>query len=293
MNQEIAIISSRSDPASTNIALRLRELAEWETKTVEGGEYKVYHGYRLIFIDGELIHLRGIDQYLSSLGISPDLIVFASRHKAKEGIPWLGGHFTGIIDDDGSFEISTASPAGLKAYLSSIASVAPSGFGLSAEATHHGPTDIIIPSFFAEIGSSILEWSDPVAGNAAAKAILSLENAISRDGRLRSDVSSQPAILGFGGGHYVQRQTELILGTGAAFGHMFSKYQAGVLSEELVEEAAVKSGAMFGYIDKKSFRSAERDRIKRILEAAGLELLGSNEIRELYPENYIKNTINR
>lgn len=287
MSREIAIISSRSDPASTNIALRLEELADWETRAVKGIEYKIYRGYRLIFIDGELIHLRGLDFYLSSLGISPDLIVFASRHKAKEGMPWLGGHFTGIIGDDGSFEISAASAVGLKAYLSRIASDRPSGFGLSAEATHHGPTDISIPSFFAEIGSSIHEWSDPVAGNAAAKAILSLESAIWRDGSLKSQASSQPIILGFGGGHYVQRQTELILETGAAFGHMFSKYQADALSIGLVVESATKSGAIFGYLDKKSFRSAERVRVRQILEDAGLELLGSKEVRERFPTNYI------
>jgi len=259
MSREIVIISSRSDPASTNISSRLQELADWETVKSERGEYRIYREYRLISFDGELIHRRGIESAISSLDLSPDLIVFAYRHKAKSGLPWLGGHFTGSIGADGTFEISAAAPYALKAFLCSIAADIPAGFSLSAEATHHGPTDIATPMFFAEIGSNDLVWSDKIAGNVVAKAILSLADS------LQSRTSSPAVMIGFGGGHYVQRETELILETGAAFGHMFSKYQADMLSPELVWDAAAKSGASYAYIDRKSFRAAERTKYIRCL----------------------------
>ena len=45
-----------------------------------------------------------------------------------------------------------------------------------------------------------------------------------------------PVFLGFGGGHYVQRQTELIFGTAIAFGHLFSNYQVAELNRDVVDD---------------------------------------------------------
>src|SRR5512137_2410098 len=152
MRDEVAIVCSTLDKASLNIASRLLELAGWE----DHGDYKSYGNNRLVIHDQEQINLVGLEDRLAGMGIRPKLVVFACRHKAKEEIPWLGGHFTGKVDPaegEDQRRLSVASPNALRSFLYHVARQALSGFQISAEATHHGPTDLNIPSFFAEIGS--------------------------------------------------------------------------------------------------------------------------------------------
>jgi D-aminoacyl-tRNA deacylase len=260
------IVCSRADPASLNVFERLIELKAWH----EDDGYSSSGTWRLLIHDEKPTVLCGLDDRLSGLGLHPELVVFVCRHVSKSGLPWLGGHFTGSYENC-SRELSTSSPWGLRSFLHNIERNAPPGFEISAEATHHGPTDMKTPSFFAEIGSSELQWRDERAGDAVARAILALEP---RD---------FPVFLGFGGGHYVQRQTELIFEAEIAFGHMFSSYQVAALDEMLVEEARSKSKASFAYIDRKSLRSMERKRIEGILEELDLPLLKGKEIRARFP----------
>ena len=147
----------------------------------------------------------------------------------------------------------------------------PEGFRISAEATHHGPTDLDTPSFFAEIGSTESQWTDPSAGEAVARSILGIE------------LQETPVFLGFGGGHYVQRQTELILGTNASFGHMFSNYQIDALDSDLVEEARDKSGATYAYLDKKSLRSEMKKKLNGIIDDLGMPQMRGREIKAKFP----------
>ena len=266
MMDEVAIICSSADPASLNIYERLLELEPWE----EHDGFWRSGNKCLIIHDGEQSALRGFDAHLNCLGLHPRVVVFACRHESKAGLPWFGGHFTGVIEKFRQ-ELSWASPAGLRSFLCNIRNLAPEGFLVSAEATHHGPTDMRTPCFFAEIGSTMAEWCDVHAGEAAARAILALE------------IRELPVFLGFGGGHYVQRQTDLIFEANIAFGHLFSSYNASWLDAKLVRDAGQKSGASFAYIDRKSLRSAERLRIVSILEDLGLPMLRSAEIRAKFP----------
>ncbi|MDM7940823.1 MAG: D-aminoacyl-tRNA deacylase, partial [Methanothrix sp.] len=244
MMDEVAVICSSSDPASLNIYERLLELEHWE----EHDGFRRSGNKCLIIHDEEQSALRGFDAHLNGLGLHLRIVVFACRHESKAGLPWFGGHFTGVIEKFRR-EVSCASPAGLRSFLCNIRNFAPQRFQVSAEATHHGPTDMRTPCFFAEIGSTMAEWCDVHAGEAAARAILALE------------LRELPVFLGFGGGHYVQRQTDLMLKADIAFGHLFSSYNASWLDAKLVRDASQKSGASFAYIDRKSLRSADRLRI--------------------------------
>ncbi len=266
MMEEVAIICSRADPASLNIYERLLELEPWE----EHDGYRRSGNRSLIIHNEKQSALRGFDAHLNGLGLHPGIVVFACRHESKAGLPWFGGHFTGIFDNI-QRELSWASPAGLRSFLCNIRNLAPEGFLVSAEATHHGPTDMRTPCFFAEIGSTMDQWCDAHAGEAAARAILGLE------------IRELPVFLGFGGGHYVQRQTDLMFEADIAFGHLFSSYNASWLDAQLVRDASQKSGASFAYIDRKSLRSADRLRIVSILEDLGLPILRSAEIRAKFP----------
>ncbi len=263
MDREIAVICSRADPASFNIYKRLLELCPWQYE--EG--YRSYGRWRLIIHDEKQTRLSDLDDRLVDLGLHPEMIVFASRHEAKAGLPWLGGHFTGILED-GLSKLSAAAPCGLRSFLHNIALP---GYAVSAEATHHGPVDLKTPCFFAEIGSTQKEWQDLQAGETVARAILAL------------DCKELPVFLGFGGGHYVARQTELLFEAAVAFGHLFSNYQMAGVNREVVEEACSKSNATYAYLDRKSLRSAERKRIEGILAEMDLPVLRSREIRAKFP----------
>jgi D-aminoacyl-tRNA deacylase len=229
--------------------------------------YRSYGQWRLIIHDEKQSRLIGLDDRLSYLGLHPEMVVFASRHEAKAGLPWLGGHFTGILEECQS-KLSAAAPSGLCSFLHNIALP---GYAISAEATHHGPVDLKTPCFFAEIGSTAKEWQDSKAGETVARAILAL------------DVKELPVFLGFGGGHYVARQTELMFKANVAFGHLFSNYQMARINRDIVEEACRKSKASYAYLDRKSLRSEERKRIEGILAELDLPVLRSREIRAEFP----------
>ena len=266
MRDEVAVVCSRSDPASLNIADQLMRLESWD----DHGGYSSSGPFRLVVHSERQTALKGLDSTLARLGLCPKMVVFPCRHESKERLPWFGGHFTGKLED-GQRELSAAAPSGLRSFLWNIRKMAPAGYKVSAEATHHGPTDMKTPSFFAEIGSSEQQWNDPCAGEAVARAILEL------------DPAELPVFLGFGGGHYVQRQTELIYQTEISFGHLFSSYQLGSLNAELVDLARQKSGAEYAYVDLKSLRSEEKKRLRAILEELGVPSMKGKEIRARFP----------
>jgi len=265
MTGEVVVLASLRDAASINIARRLLEMESWE----EMGSYSAFKDFRLVFIREELIVQKGLLSRLEAMGLHPDLVVFASRHVSKEGVAWLGGHFTGTVD--GGCQLSRAAPSALKSLIQNLSAEAPPDFRVSAEATHHGPVDMTVPSVFAEIGSTEKEWSDPQAGTAVARAILNLSR------------HQSPTFLGFGGGHYVMRQTALLLETGASFGHLFSNYQLGSLDRECIQDAAEKSNASYAYFDRKSMRSPDKKRIAQILSDLDIELLREREISSRFP----------
>ncbi|VVB72457.1 D-aminoacyl-tRNA deacylase [uncultured archaeon] len=267
---EVAIICSRADPASLNIFEHLQRQGAWQ----ERDGYSSLGRWRLIIHDEKPTALQGVDGLLANLGLEPEAIVFACRHEAKASLPWLGGHFTGVLEK-GNRELSAAAPRGLCTFLRNVISLAPPNFAISAEATHHGPTDVATPCFFAEIGSTPLQWRNDMAGEAVARAILSIKPD--------TDQRELPVFLGFGGGHYVQRQTELLFNAEIAFGHLFSSYQVGELDGEIIEEARRKSGACYAYLDRKSLRSEQRKGLVGLLEELDLPMLKSKEIRDKFP----------
>ncbi len=232
--------------------------------------YRSNGAFRLLIHDERQTALFGLDGRLADLDLHPEMVIFPCRHEAKAALPWFGGHFTGTLEDGQSL-LSAAAPAGLRSFLHNIAVLAPAGYIVSAEATHHGPVDMETPCFFAEIGSTKEQWCDEGAGAAVARAIMALHP------------EELPVFLGFGGGHYVQRQTELIFDSAIAFGHLFSTYQAGGLNRDVVDDARRKSGATYAYLDRKSFRSDDRKRIVGILEDLDLPILRSREIRAQFP----------
>jgi D-aminoacyl-tRNA deacylase len=66
---------------------------------------------------------------------------------------------------------------------------------------------------------------------------------------------------------------------------MFSSYQVESLDQNILEEARKKSGASYAYLDRKSLRRENRDRISKLLEEIGLPVLRSKEIRARFSDD--------
>jgi D-aminoacyl-tRNA deacylase len=121
------VVCSRADPASLNIFERLLELVPWQCE--EG--YRCSGRFRLMIHDARQTSLAGLDERLADLGLLAQTAVFASRHEAKAALPWLGGHFTGIIEEKGAARLSAAAPQSLASFLHNIAGQALPGFAIS------------------------------------------------------------------------------------------------------------------------------------------------------------------
>lgn len=278
MTGEIVVVCSRADLASLNICERLLERRSW----VQQQGYRSWEHFRLLVHDERQTALSGLDAHLAQLGLNPSVVVFASRHEAKAAMPWFGGHFTGLLEGENA-GLSQAAPLALRSFLQNIRSLALPGYAVSAEATHHGPVDVRAPCFFAEIGSTGREWQDRAAGVAAAEAILAMEPAAGGGEGAGRGANEIPVFLGFGGGHYVPRQTELMSRAAVSFGHMFSSYQTHAVNADVLEAARARSNASLAFIDRKSLKSDERKRIEGLLSDEGLPVLRSREILAEFP----------
>lgn len=283
-NSKITIICSAPDLSSQNIKTHLLRLREWKPLELppESGFSAARESadgkFRLVDIEEIHVFQDGLDKKLEAAGLPASLIIFASKHRSKEEINSLTVHCTGNSSGEARLgglpkSLAVASPAAMKSILSEMKRlVGEKGlkYDVTLEVTHHGPTELSVPSIYAEIGSTEVQWTDPEAGEVAAKAILAVS------------LEKVPVAVGFGGGHYAMRQTGLLLETDISFGHNFPKYQLEFADEALIRQAVEKSNAEFAYFDRKSMKSEDKKRISEILEKLGLKVLKESEIREKY-----------
>lgn len=244
----IGIVVSRADEASVHIGEHLRDLTEWTTptnpsSTDEGGaSVRRTDGFELREFEDLHIHLREVDTAFTD----PDLMVFASRHSGDTG-PLLTAHFPGNFGPaeygGNSAELAPASPPALAQVYERLQTVAPDGYDVGIECTHHGPTDLDIPALFVEVGSTKAHWRDPAAARAVANAILDLRdlNPITRR-----------AIVGFGGGHYAPRFTRILRETDWAVGHIAAEWSLNAMEPcdaSVLRQAFEQSGATYAVLD--------------------------------------------
>ncbi|MDY6765053.1 MAG: D-aminoacyl-tRNA deacylase, partial [Halobacteria archaeon] len=243
----IGIVVSQDDSASLNIHKRLLEEEEWEERQPKGDWVSEYTTDDFLMVEKEGLHLYydSIDAEIRQ-HYDIDLLIFPSRHSGETG-PLLTAHFTGNFGDaefgGKGRSLATPAPHALKQLLSFFEQNTPDGFDVSLEATHHGPTEIDIPSLFAEIGSGPSEWGREDAARVIAKGILNLSE------QLKSNRAKSIA-LGIGDGHYCPRLTRILLETDIAFGHIVADYALDDLNDELLKDAFEKSGADFVLLTK-------------------------------------------
>jgi D-aminoacyl-tRNA deacylase len=261
----IALVNSRQDKAGQNIRHHIRHLLDSGDKPPlqANGHTYIFHE-----VPERLIHAEGVDEHLDC-----DLVIFLSRHSSVNPVPVLTVHVTGNYREaelgGTPRTLAPAAPAMMQATLRALARHCPEGYRVSYEVTHHGPTDLVHPSFFVEIGSTEKEWTDPIAGRAVAESVLSA-------------VPQEPvSLIGFGGTHYAARETEIALSSRGAFGHIAHTREIATLDETMVRSMMDASGAVAAYIDRKALNRDDLNRLSGMLDALQVPRLSESEITAL------------
>jgi len=254
------IIASFEDPAAKNIAGRLFELYDFEPITNQPNVW-VCEGVMLTTIAGEAVRT-------SLPPLAADEVIFASRHASESGKPTLTAHVPGELSDR---KLAIASPPTLKSAIRELIAARDElglQYEVTLEATHHGPTELKVPVTFVEIGSSLTEWRDKAAAEAAARAIMAAAT---------SPINGRQAI-GLGGPHYAPRHTQVVLETDVCVGHILPKYVT--IDEELVKHAIARTsgGVELLALDWKGLDSSQRQHLQQIANKLGVRAVRESEL---------------
>ena len=264
------IVSSRSDPASWNIAQEL--ITKIGFKQEPGQRIDMYSKGNL-----RLLVLQKLGIFADPNDIPSDVAtaIFVSKHVSSSGRAALTVHTTGNLTKEAKFggnpeEVSYVNPSIIRRALRALkAGVAKAGVQIEVtmEATHHGPTDLSMPVCFVEIGSGESEWTDPVLGEIAANAVIS---AIEKIGE------TYPTAVGFGGTHYSAKHTHICMEGDHAIGHLVSSHSFdGGVSERVIGDTFSKTtgSCNTAIVDWKGLHSDDRRKLIASLEAAGREIV--------------------
>jgi len=264
------IVSSRSDPASSNIAQAL--ITKIGLKKESGQRIESYskENLRLLVLDK-----RGIFADPNDIPSDVTAAIFVSKHVSSSGRAALTVHTTGNLTKEAKFggnpeEVSYVDPSIIRHSLTALkAGISQAGIQIEVtmEATHHGPTNLSMPVCFVEIGSGEKEWNDPVLGEIASHAVIS---AIEKIGE------TYPSAVGFGGTHYSAKHTRICVGGDYAIGHLVSSHSFdGGVSEQLISDTFSKTtgSCNTAIVDWKGLHSNDRRRLIASLEVAGREIV--------------------
>jgi len=261
------LVSSRSDPASSNICEHVKEAlgSKPKAKEISGAEVLEYPELRIVEVEGELIEYVPREELLEEASF----FIYLSRHESASGAKSLTVHTPGLIlNHKASFSI--ANPPLASSLLCKIAQLRESielEYHVSFEATHHGPV-LEAPITFVEIGSSKDAWTDPRAGKLLASAVL----GVLREGSWLKGENC----VGVGGGHYAAKFTKnLIEERKLLYGHILSKHQIEEHVVDIVLEAVEKTsgGCRTIAIDKKGLKGERKREVKELAEKLGLKVV--------------------
>ena len=302
----LAIVVSRADAASVHIGEQLLDIADW-SETVDKGRADADGGGTVYRTDGAELrefegrHLEldspasafktadvadafdGPDSSSGGAASAPELLVFASKHAGETG-QLLTAHHTGNFGDaeygGESGHFARAAPNAHRAVIDALIEHAPESYDVGMECTHHGPTDVGVPSMFVEVGSAEPQWRDPDAARAAARAILELRG-VAPDAPSESGTRRQ--LVGFGGGHYVPRFERVVRETDWAVGHIGADWCLDAVAawcdssddrERVLDRAFAESGAEYALV------TGDHPDLVEGIESLGYRVVGERFLHE-------------
>jgi len=263
------IVATSSDLASRTLANALIDGQGFESTGVNLLGKPVYQkgSFLLAFFEGMIVDPPDLDEYFN-----PQAYVFLSRHSAESKIPSLTAHTTGNFSREARFggvgrELGRVDPALLKNYLVSLAKRKDriSKYQVTIEATHHGPTSLQKPVLFVELGSSEEFWGDREAAIVVAEALV--------ESLTEKTIWSRVAI-GFGGTHYPEKFTKMMIEEDVAFSFIAPKYALKEIEERMFGEMLQRTNAPVrqAVLDWKGL-GPHKDRIVGLVSQFGLEMV--------------------
>ncbi|WP_338742511.1 D-aminoacyl-tRNA deacylase [Haloplanus salilacus] len=272
----IAIVVSRADNASEHIGEQLLDLADWTEGRDDtrpdadgGGVYYRTDGFELRTFDDIHIHLERPDVAFDD----PDLLIVVSRHSGETG-PLLTAHHTGNFGeaeyggDPGRF--ARAPPNAASDVVAALDRHAPPDYEVGTECTHHGPTDVGVPSMFVELGSSEAEWTDPEGAMAVARAVLDLRGV---------DADREKQIAGFGGGHYAPRFGRIVRDTEWAVGHVAADWGLEAMGNPATNRDVIRRAVEASATDV-VLVEGDRPGLESVLDDLGYRVVTETWLRE-------------
>ena len=232
------ILASTTELGSTTLANALIESQGFVSTGVSLLGHSVYQKGSLLLAryEGMIVLPPNLDEFFN-----PQAYIFLSRHSAESGIASLTAHTTGNFSSDAKFggngrELGRADPALLKNYMMALwkRREMVKGYEITMEATHHGPTSLQKPVLFVELGSSEKYWGDKEAAAVVAEALM--------ESLTEKQIWSRVAI-GFGGTHYPEKFTKMVIEGDTAFSFIVPKYALGYIDEAIVGQMLQRTNA--------------------------------------------------
>lgn len=243
----MVVAYSTLDIAGRGIAVKLASLTECQKTTIKRSSEAC-----ATEIGGNEVVIAGFNEDVLYFGFLDELFeasyyIVVSRHSATSGIKSLTVHHTGNPSTKAEYggrprELAIANPPIAFSILTELSSLSTSrrieGVEITYEVTHHGPTEVRKPLTFAEIGSTIDEWSNELYQEVLARAVY------------RAIAEPQPPCIpsvGIGGGHYAHQFTQRALHQGECYGHIISRHalkdlrESPELLESILRQAVAKS----------------------------------------------------
>ena len=229
---------------------------------------------RVIIVNKDSIHS---DEEIKNNIPPKSMIIFLSRHSARSLRPSFTvhpiGNFSYAEFGGRDATLIKCNSFLLKRLLLNIKELMNSEdfkldyeYEVSLEVTHHGPFSIN-PLVFIEVGSSEDQWKD-------LEACRLIAEAVNRVNVKNFDLSREwISAIGFGGNHYANKFTKLMLETEKAIGHICAKYALSALNAELVNQMVMKTAPTpkVAFFDKKSMK--RKQEIRKMLSAFDIEVL--------------------
>jgi D-aminoacyl-tRNA deacylase len=263
------IVASSTDLASATLAKSLIEGQGFQSTGVDLLGKPVYQkgSFLLAFFEGAIVSPPDLDEFFN-----PQAYIFLSRHSAESGMASLTAHTTGNFSDETKSggaprELGRSDPSLLKNYLISLSKRKERlvDYEIAMEATHHGPTSLQRPVLFVEIGSDEKRWGDAKAAAVVGEALI--------ESLTEKTIWSKVAI-GFGGTHYPEKFTRLVIEGDMAVSFVAPKYALEHVDERMVEQMLRKTRAPVKYalLDWKGL-GPHKDRIRGLASQFGLEVV--------------------
>ena len=285
----IVLLTFTKDAASMNMRTHLLEYFSQtnivfdsytvlEKKDFQGESKKCY----VLTTDKESIFYENIDkEILRQTNISPDLLIFCTKHESKAKIQSLSCHTQGNFGKAryGGKDFSLGICPSIvmeNAFLAIQEAIKKEDLAFEPiiECTHHGPY-VETPSLFIEIGSSNEAFTNESVGKVMATIICKVvEKTTKEDIILQSKVPTKslfqkPSIVGLGGLHHCPSFSKRI--KHFYVGHVCPKYQLEQLTKASLEEAILKTIPLPTHIVLDWKGMTDKERVLNIVQELSLQ----------------------